>query len=133
MGPPGSPTREAEQARPGVFCVQSGLHTVKGHGGLGSRHRNQLEAWKIRLGCAGIGLEQNSRAGGLGAGGLLPRGGQGGEAEEWTQRWLGGTREQGEPQTPRKEDFSVLVGTKRQPSKAERSQDPCARERTHQL
>lgn len=55
MGTPGSPTREAEEAGPGVFCVQSGLHTVKGHGGPGSRHRNQLEAWKVRLRGAGIG------------------------------------------------------------------------------
>lgn len=47
-----------------------------------------------------IGLQQNSLAGGLCAGELLPQGGQGGEAEVWTQRWLCGTLEQGEPKPP---------------------------------
>lgn len=31
---------------PGKYCIKSGLHTVKGHGVPGPRHRNQLEAWK---------------------------------------------------------------------------------------
>lgn len=39
--------------------------------------------------------------------------------------WHSGAGRAPKPQL-RKEDFSVLMGTKEQPSKAERSQDPCA-------
>lgn len=44
-------------ARPGKACVKSGFHTVKGHGGLGSKERKPIRSLeKSGVGRPGIGL-----------------------------------------------------------------------------